>query len=256
MTFSISLRYRHWRYVWIPIAAAGMWFSTLLAMLIVWLASGRPRYVSMEGSIAYISDIGASNVKPLFVTGCAITGLGFFLSLVVERYLRHSGRLMPNMRTRERVFSSFAILGSFIGGLGLLFLSIFDTKRYTQAHRICLLVFVVGVALSAIFTVIEYRWISKDFAEHRQVKTAYCAKAAIASILIILAIGFAVALFSAPNAGAILEWTIAFGFTFYLLTFYYDLRLSKNVEKGTLTSQRLGQSNGSSLANPNMTQVV
>lgn len=35
----------------------------LWAMLIVWLAQGRPRYVSQEGSIAYISDIGASGLK-------------------------------------------------------------------------------------------------------------------------------------------------------------------------------------------------
>lgn len=30
---------------------------------------------------------------------------------------------------------------------------------------------------------------------------------------------------------AIIEWIIAFGFTFYLLTFAYDLRLSKGVHK-------------------------
>lgn len=34
----------------------------------------------------------------------------------------------------------------------------------------------------------------------------------------------------------VLEWTIAFGFTFYLLTFFYDLRMSKGVRKGELTA--------------------
>ena len=33
---------------------------------------------------------------------------------------------------------------------------------------------------------------------------------------------------------AILEWTIAFGYTLYLLTFAYDLRLSKGVAKHQL----------------------
>ena len=69
-----------------------MWFATLLAMLVTWLAMGRPRYPTQDGSVAYISDIGASNLKPLFVVGCAITGFGFFLCLVSERYLRHTGR--------------------------------------------------------------------------------------------------------------------------------------------------------------------
>ena len=50
-----------------------------------------------------------------------------------------------------------AILGSFIGGCGLILLSIFDTKRFTSLHRVFLLVFIVGVGLSAIFTVIEVR---------------------------------------------------------------------------------------------------
>lgn len=38
---------------------------------------------------------------------------------------------------------------------------------------------------------------------------------------------------------AVLEWVIAFGFTFYLLTFFYDLRLSKGVASGELTSENL-----------------
>lgn len=66
-----------------------------------------------------------------------------------------SYRLLPAMRTRERVFSVLAILGSFIGGCGLILLTILDTKRHPTLHRIFLLVFMVGVALSAIFTVVE-----------------------------------------------------------------------------------------------------
>lgn len=59
------------------------------------------------------------------------------------------------MRRRERVFSILAIIGSLIGAAGLLFLSIFDTKRFSRAHRIFLLVFIVGIALSAIFSIME-----------------------------------------------------------------------------------------------------
>ncbi|PPQ96254.1 hypothetical protein CVT26_005581 [Gymnopilus dilepis] len=209
----IPLRYYHWQYVWIPLVAAGVWFGSILAMLIVYLASGQPRYVSQQGNIAYISDVGASGLKPLFVTACCITAAGFFLSLVAERLLRHTGRLVPNLRTRERVLSILAIVGSFIGGCGLILLSILDTKRHTTAHRVCLLIFIVGIALSAIFSIVE---------------------GIIASILILLAIAFGITLRVAQDAGAIIEWIIAFGFTLYLLVFFYDLRMSKNVGRGQL----------------------
>ncbi|KIK62484.1 hypothetical protein GYMLUDRAFT_198239 [Collybiopsis luxurians FD-317 M1] len=234
----------HWAYVWIPIAGAFLWFATLWALLITWLASGRPHYVSMDPDqhIAFISDVAADILKPLFITICSITGVAFVLCLVFERYLRHSGRLMPNMRTRERVFSSLAILGSAIGGAGLILLSIFDTKRHPTLHDVFLLVFIVGVALSAIFSIVEFRWISKDFQYHRLLKRSYWMKAIVAGILIILAVAFAITEFTNVNVGAVLEWTIAFGYTFFLLTFYYDLRQSKGVHKGELSADRINNS--------------
>ena len=92
MRYGLSPLHSHWYYVWIPIVTAFVWVGTLFAMLITWLAQGRPKYVSMDGNIAYISDIGADILKPLFITGCCITGVGFVLTLVVERWLRHGGR--------------------------------------------------------------------------------------------------------------------------------------------------------------------
>jgi len=231
--------HQHWGYVWIPAFGAFIWFATLWAMLITWLVQGKPKYVTQQGSIAYISDIGASFLKPLFIVGCCITGVTFFLALTIERWLRHTGRLIPDMRRRERALARLAILGSFIGGAGLILLSIFDTGRHPSLHRVFLLVFIVGVGLSAIFTILEYRWISHDFVEIRKLKTAYIMKGIIASILILCAIAFAITLYLAPNAGAILEWVIAFGYTFYLLTFCYDLHMAKGVHKGELSRQRL-----------------
>lgn len=61
-------------------------------MIITWAAQGKPIYVSEDGTIPYISDIGADILKPLFVAGCSVTAVAFFLSLVIERWLRHSGR--------------------------------------------------------------------------------------------------------------------------------------------------------------------
>ncbi|KAF6754538.1 Frag1/DRAM/Sfk1 family-domain-containing protein [Ephemerocybe angulata] len=213
--FHVPERYYHWSYVWIPIITGFVWYGTLWAMLITWLAQGRPRYVSQDGRIAYISD----------------------------RYLRHSGRLLPHMRRREKVFSTLAVLGAFMGGCGLILLSIFDTKRYTSAHRAFLLVFMIGVALSAIFTIIEYHWIKKDFTFARELRIAYWAKGIIAGTLIILSIAFAVTLYEATDAGAVLEWLIAMLFTSYIWTYFYDLHQSKGVRKGELSEYKMRQPN-------------
>lgn len=124
-------------------------------MLGWWLARGRPRLPSQDGSIAYISDIGADILKPLFIAGCSVTGVSLVASLTIERRLRHRGRLLPDMRKRERVTSGLAIASSVLAALGLVLLSIFDTKRHHGAHDALLLVFMVGVVLSAIFSVVE-----------------------------------------------------------------------------------------------------
>lgn len=44
-------------------------------MLITWLVEGRPIYPSMETgqTIAYISDLGAQGLKPLFIAGSAVS---------------------------------------------------------------------------------------------------------------------------------------------------------------------------------------
>lgn len=231
-------RHQHWVYVWIPLITSFVWFGMLWAMLITWLAQGRPKYVSQDGKIAYISDIGADILKPLFITGASITGVGFFLCLVVERLLRHTGRLPPAMRRRETVFNYLSIFGSLAGAVGLILLAVYDTKRHTKAHRGFLLLFMLGVTISAIFTIIEYRWISENFRELRKLKIAYIAKAVITTILVLMAIAFAVALYKSTDTGAVLEWAIAFGFTFYLLTFFYDLRQTKHFRQGEYIRDR------------------
>ena len=153
-------------------------------MLITWLAQGRPKYSTMDGSIAYISDIGADILKPLFVVGCSITAVGFVITLIVERWLRHRGRyafglsfllgapcqhlpwyrLPPNMRVREKVFSALAVLSSVVAGAGLILLSVLDTKRHTTLHRVFLLVFMLGVWLTAICSVVEvHHWLNIRF---------------------------------------------------------------------------------------------
>jgi len=76
---------------------------------------------------------------------------------------------MPTMRRRELVLGVLAAISAFIGGAGLILLSVFDTAQYTTPHRVFLLVFMMGVSLSAIFTVVEVEWLQLSFARYAEI---------------------------------------------------------------------------------------
>ncbi|KAG8720567.1 hypothetical protein FRC08_018844 [Ceratobasidium sp. 394] len=229
-------------HAWVyPLVSTFMWTATLLAMIITWAATGKPIYPSQDGTIPYISDIGASYLKPLFVTGSVITGLGFFLSVLSERIYRMRGRLLPNTRQRGAVLGVISCICAFIAAAGLGLLSGFDTQRYPGLHRLFLLIFMLGTVLSAIATTVEFLVLKRE-ARHaagladvtdftfnimrmaKGLSWSYIAKMVIVTVEVGLSVGFGVSMYkSHNNAAAVLEWTIAFTFVFYVLTFYFDL---------------------------------
>lgn len=221
--FANDPHHDHSHYHWIPVVCSTTWCITLLVLILTWVGQGRPHYVSQGTSFPYISDIAADILKPLFVIGCIITALAFIGTLVAERWLRHRGRLTHESTTAQKVLAGLAIFGSVLGGAGLILLSGFDTKRYTVPHRIFLGMFMLGVALSAIFTVVEYLSLSKHNRDNRALMWSALSKALVASILIGLAIAMGICLSQGLELGAIFEWTISFGFVFYPLTFWIDL---------------------------------
>jgi len=107
--------------------------------------------------IAYISDVGADRLKPLFISGCVLTTILLDISFGADRYLRHKGRLVPNASTTEKVLSGLTIFFAIIGTAGLILLSIFDTARHPKLHDVFLLFFIAGYVLSAIFICWEYQ---------------------------------------------------------------------------------------------------
>lgn len=84
------------------------------------------------------------------------------MTLASERLLAHKQRLLPAQRKSEEVLSYCAIGSAILGGIGLILLSIFDTLRYQMLHRVFLFIFMLGVTLSAIFTIVEVRLGSGD----------------------------------------------------------------------------------------------
>lgn len=136
--------------------------GTLLAMLVVWLAQGSPKYPEMSDGqrIAYISDIGASGLKPLFIAGSAVSTWSFFLTFLAERWLRHKGRLahvsmlgcvctqlcthtstpVQNTNWTQKILSFFAILFALVGSIGLTCLTILDSRNHNRLHDTFLVV--------------------------------------------------------------------------------------------------------------------
>ncbi|CAE6398334.1 unnamed protein product [Rhizoctonia solani] len=207
-----------------------MWAATLTAMIITWAAEGKPVYESQDGSIPYISDIGASFLKPLFVVGSVITGLGFFFTVLSERVYREKG---------------------------LSLLAGFDTLRYKTLHRLFLLIFMLGTVLSAIATTVEFLVLRRE-ARHaagladitdftfnigkmvQGLTGSYVAKLIIVVFEVALSIAFGITMYRGSNeAAAVLEWTIAYIFVFFLLTFYFDLRPAAGSPKGKYDVSRI-----------------
>ncbi|KAI4191667.1 MAG: hypothetical protein LQ346_004665 [Caloplaca aetnensis] len=229
----------------LPLVSAGTWLGQyflckprhdrgltphpgmLLAMFITWEVEGSPQYVSMESgqNIAYISDIGAQGLKPLFIAGCCVTTIFLDLSFAAERWLRHTGRLAKNMGTAEKVLSGLSIVFAIAGTCGLILLSIFDTVQHPRLHDGFLLLFIAGYVISAIFICAEYQRLGVHFRQHRILRASFWMKLFFIIIEIFLAAVFIGTSFSKgnKNVAAIFEWVIAIIFTFYVFTFFVDL---------------------------------
>ncbi|KAK3326317.1 Frag1/DRAM/Sfk1 family-domain-containing protein [Apodospora peruviana] len=225
------LRLSYWVF---PIISGVVWLGTLLGLLLYWIIdTKRMRYTSMADSqnIAYISDVGAARLKPLFITGCVITTIFLDISFGADRWLRHRGRLVPNTSRGEKILSGLTIVFAFVGTVGLVFLSIFDTARHPKLHDVFLLLFIAGYVLSAIFICWEYQRLGIRYREHRVLRISFWIKLTFVVVEILLAIAFVACTFTGRyNPGAVLEWVIAFIFSFYVFSFYIDLYPAVNTK--------------------------
>lgn len=221
-----ALHYVGLGYAWFPLISAAVWFGILVALLSIWTAQGRPMYERGEGSVVYISDVGADN-KTLFICGTSITGAFFVVSLCIERWLRHKARLDRNIRNREKWLSVAAIFFAAAGSACLIGLSIKDAFNYDTIHWRLTIGFIVCVALSAIFTCAEWGWLNSDYEAARYLRFSYLLKL----LIILCAIAFAIVMgvyfggdtTRSQSIAAIMEWTIAFLFDAYLWTLVFDL---------------------------------
>ncbi|CAM1508488.1 Fc.00g053360.m01.CDS01 [Cosmosporella sp. VM-42] len=219
-----SFRVSYWV---LPIISGLVWLGMLLGMLLHWIINDdSEHYTSMAdtASIAYISNIGADDLKPLFIAGCCVTTLFLDLSFAAERWLRHRGRLVPNGSTGEKVLVALTIVFALVGTAGLVLLSIFDTAHYKKLHDIFLLLFIAGYLLSAIFICWEYQRLGVRYRDHRILRISFWVKLIFVLVEFCLAVAFASCSFNKKqNAAAVIEWIVALIFSFYVFSFIIDL---------------------------------
>ncbi|KAL8658127.1 MAG: hypothetical protein Q9226_001246 [Calogaya cf. arnoldii] len=230
----------------LPLVSALTWLAMLLAMFIVWQLQGSPHYVSMEPTqrIAYISDIGASGLQPLFIAGACVTTIFLDLSFAAERWLRHTGHLAKNMGRVEKSLSALSILFAVLGTIGLILLSIFDTVSHPRLHDGFLLLFLAGYVISAVFVCSEYQRLGRAYRQHRILRASFWMKLVFILVELVLAATFiGTSYTSNKNVAAVLEWIVALIFTFYVLTFFVDL-LPASRSQQQITSTEMSHTDG------------
>ncbi|KAK7536662.1 putative FK506 suppressor Sfk1 [Phyllosticta citricarpa] len=208
----------------VPLFSGMVWLAMLLGMLLTWVVDGEPHYSSMNDNqhIAYISDIGAGSLKPMFIAMSAVTVVSFDLVFIFERWLRHSGRLHPNTSWFQKICSIICIIAAIAGAAGLILLSIFDTKRHPSLHDAFLVLFIAGYIISAIAICVEYQRLG---VHHRRTILHVSFWMKIGFIIIELGLAIAFGVMNQQNRynmAAILEWVIALIFTFYVWSFFVD----------------------------------
>ena len=169
---------------WVPLLSASAWFATVLVLLIIWLATGQPKYRGTEPDLVYISNVGAA-YKWLFTTGAVVTSLFFILTLILDRHLRYRDKLPSSKGTRARVDAILAIIFGTLASACLVLLTIFDAWDHSTTHWGLTLGYMASLALSAIFTVLQSRWLRKDHPDVADLKRNFIVK----TLVVLVSVG-------------------------------------------------------------------
>jgi hypothetical protein len=249
-----------WGYVAIlPVISSIVWLAMLLTMLIWWAVQTNrilPSMVDDDGqTIAYISDVGAFTLKPLFISMSAVMVVTLNLSFLAERWLRHNGRLVANTSTVQKVLSGLSIVFAMIGGAGIILLSIFDTYRHPHLHDAFLLCFIVGYVISAICLCAEYQRLGIHYRQHRILRISFWIKLFFILVEVVLAIAFVSCSFTDHyNPAAIFEWIVAFVFTLWVISFVLDLlpavQTARHVPQGLKDQEKALENGGNDYGRP------
>ena len=142
----------------LPLVCGTVWLITLLTLLIYWLAEGSPRYPGQVNPyVAFISDIGAFRLQPLFITGGIVASLTLTATIVSVHLARRERRLSTQkprdkQPRYEKWGSILACLFDVAACPCRICITLFNNHGHPSLHRTFLFLGLAGTALSCICT--------------------------------------------------------------------------------------------------------
>ncbi|ODQ80397.1 hypothetical protein BABINDRAFT_161343 [Babjeviella inositovora NRRL Y-12698] len=260
--------FKPFHYYLLYLVSCVIWQGMLIAMLVAWSIQGRPdRYWFMSFSETmdpvFLSDIGATSLKPLFAVGAAVHGALAISAVVAELFMRRrkageSKRLLitytSKHQERMKIASIFTIT---ISELGILFTACFDIDHYNDVHFTMVAVFIIFMLFTILMDLMTYLifWIHfykihksaldpdateyiPDDNTYLYFKWSFIVKFVWLVAAAVCVLGFLIAMVKNENSlSARFEWSICFWYGVLLLIWMCD------IFPAAINSKRIDDSN-------------
>jgi len=176
-----------------------------------------------DQKIVFISNVGAADYKPLFIALSTVSIIAFDLGFIAERWLRHTGYLVRNTSTIQKLLSILAIMFSLVGGAGGILLTIFDTYRHRVFHFFFFAVFVGGYVFCAACTCLEYWRLGVHFRQYRILRVSFWMKVVFICTQLFLAVVFGhLNRIDQLDGAAVIEWIVSLVYSIWVVSFIID----------------------------------
>lgn len=227
------------RWSWVlPLVALFFWWATLIALLITWIAKGRPimdtYHHYMTVYIVYLSNVANSDLQPIFIVGAGGMGIFYIWAVVQDYHLRAKGTFPKPFHWIIIAIHALAIAMAIIAALCILMVSCLrDNREYSRPHSVFVVLFVIFVFVYMCFHTLAF------LLYYRHYRIRYFLVGAIVRALwVCVAIVFVVCYGAFMGIGnsqgnrsiywgysAIMEWTTVFFYGTMFFIIAWDLRL-------------------------------
>lgn len=212
----------------LPLISGTVWAITLLTLLIYWLAEGAPRYPGQVNPVvAFISDIGAFRLQPLFITGGIITSLTLTATIISVHLARRQRRLSTQKaRDEQPRYEKWVSIAACVFEVAAcpcrICITLFDNYQHPGLHHTFLFLGLAGTALSCIctaFVLWSEMWTGP--AKGNEFLRRSCVFSNGLLVLeVLLGSTFTGLIWTGQHKrGGVVEWVMAFIFTFYFWAF-------------------------------------
>ncbi|KAI1128472.1 hypothetical protein F5Y10DRAFT_175062 [Nemania abortiva] len=221
-TFSDLFSHRR---LWLfPLLAGTFWFATLTTLLIRWLSLGRPRYPGqVNPDVPFVSDVAAQTFQPVFIVGCAATGICFLGTVFAVHHVRYSPKFygLTDDVWWKQGLSLVALIAGLAAAVSLVLLSIFDTVDAHARHEYLLMSTFGGLFISGLTTTVVWWDQARRGSAFVGLRRWYIFNTFLVLCQFVIGLSFLVSMYYSGNmyVSGILEWCLTYTGSFWLLSF-------------------------------------